>query len=182
MLLDCFWTALGAFMSALWAQLDSLGRLWGVAWVELGASWAPLGPNLAPLGSSWAQLGRSWAQLGASWEPLGLHLALPTGLQAQLEIHWALPTRLQMPIGFHLALPTGLPAPPGFHLASKHLAVPQSCRNVSHCQQSSFRTSCVLPEGLPSAILQLYSPRAAKCNSRSLSTKLLVAGWRHMQH
>ena len=138
---------------------------------------------LAALGVSWAQLGASLIQLGASWEALGLHLALPTGLQAQLGLHWALPSRLQVPVGLHSALPTCLSAPPGFHLASKHLAVPLRCRNGFHCQQSSFRISFVIPEGLPSAtILQLYSPRAAKCNSRSLSTKLLVAGWRHMKH
>ena len=146
-------------MSATWSLL-------GASWEQLGTSWGPLELNLALWGAFWVQFEASWMPFGrllgstsSSWTPLvssQRHLnstCFPSGLQVQLGLH------------------------SGFQLNSKRQL------ELHFGQQSSFRISFVIPEGLPSpTILQLYSPRAVKCNSKALSTKLLVAGWRHMQH
>ena len=151
--------------------LEPLGRLlerFGRLLEHLGHL---LEPTWELLGVSWAQLGASRIQLGASWEPLGLHLALPTGLQAQLGLHWALAIRLQVPVGLHLALPTGVSAPPGFH------------RNGFHCHRSSFH----LPFKCSSSVLQVCSswntPRAVIANPAPpvLPQGLLSATVEHCQ-
>ena len=170
------WSLLGASWSVLGASWSVLGASWsqlGASWAALGGSWAPLGRLLEP---TWTTLGTPCVRFGASWELLDPTWLLLGASWTQLGASWS-------PLGLHLAVPIDLSAPSEFHSVSKHFVVALRCRNNLHCQQSSFRISFVMPEGLPSTtILQLYSPRAVKCNSKALSTKLHVAGWRHMQH
>ena len=202
MLFESLPGALQVFLEGLFCYTWSL---LGASWSQLGASWAPLGANLEPLGglleptwsllgATWSLLGASWEQLGTSWGPLELNLALWGAFWVQFEASW-------MPFGrllgstssswtplvssqSHLnstCFPSGLQVQLGLHSGFQRNSKRQL--ELHFGQQSSCRISFVIPEGLPSAtILHLYSRGTAKCNSSALTTKLLVAGWRHMQH
>jgi len=179
-LLGASWSQLGASWAPLGANLEPLGGLLEPTWSQLGASWVQLGASWEQLGTSWGPLehnlalwGASWVQFGASWMPFGRLLGstssswTPLGSSQRHLNSTCFPSGVQVQLGLHL----------GFQLNSKRQL------ELHFGQQSSFRISFVIPEGLPSpTILQLYSPRAVKCNSKALPTKLHVAGWRHMQH
>ena len=203
---------LGRLLERLGHLLERLGRLWerlgqllDVFGAQLAASWAPLAASWAPLRASWAALGASWAPLGAHlgapgdllgptwrlsdltysflgafgtplgpsnwppsapWTPLGPCNSPPSTSWTplgpsnwRLSATWIPPQRLPLPSEFF---------PPALQVLFKctpsvlQLEYPKGC----HCQASSPCTT----------------PRAAEYNSRALPTRLLVAGWRHMQH
>ena len=136
-------------------------------------TWVPPGPYLEPLGRllepTWRLLGASWSHLGAPWGPLGANLeptwSLLGASWSLLGTSWAQLGCLGRLLGptWSLLGASGTPLGPSNRAPVVfHLYCPRGCQ-----VQQYFICS---------------APRAAKCNRRTLPTKLLVAGWRHMQH
>jgi len=150
-LLGASWSQLGASSAPLGANLEPTWRLLGPTWSLLGATWSLLGASWEQLGTSWgpfehnlALWGASWVQFGASWMPFGRLLGstssswTPLGSSQRHLNSTCFPSGLQVQLGLHS----------GFQLNSKR-------QLQLHCQQSSFRISFVIPEGLPSATILL---------------------------
>ena len=100
----------GALQVLLEGLLRSTWSLLGASWTQLGASWPPLGANLEPLGSHLEPLGCNLEPLGFNWEPLGVLLDRTWRLRALLSLNLPLPNGLPVQLGLHLGLPTGLQA------------------------------------------------------------------------
>ena len=153
LLSNCTWAAVSWLLDASWAPLEAswaaLGRLLEPTWSVLGASWSLLG-------ASWSQLGASWAPLGANLEPLGRLLGASWSL---LGTSWAPLGCLGRLLGptWSLLGASGTPLGPSNRAPVVfHLYCPRGCQ-----VQQYFICS---------------APRAAKCNRRTLPTKLLVDG------
>ena len=124
----------------------ALGLLFRSSWTSLGRLWSP---TWSLLGASWSVLGSSWSVLGASWSQLGASWA-PLG--ANLE-----PLGRLLGATWSLLGASGPPLGPSNRAPVVfHLYCPRGCQ-----VQQYFICS---------------APRAAKCNRRTLPTKLLVDG------
>ena len=138
-----------------------LGGSWGALWLNLCALGHFLEPTWSLLGASWSRLGRSWAPLGPNLDPLGLHFEPPRPPWVPYGVSWVPFGASGAPLQLNLE-------PLGRHLDSLKMAFESQLYYPRVCQLRQYFT-CT-------------TPRASKCNRRALSTKLLVAGWRHMQH
>ena len=138
-----------------------LGSSCGGLWLNLGALGHFLEPTWSLLGASWSRLGRSWAPLGPNLDPLGLHFEPPRPPWVPYGVSWVPFGASGAPLQLNLE-------PLGRHLDSLKMSFESLLYYPRVCQLRQYFT-CT-------------TPRASKCNTRALSTKFLVAGWRHMQH
>ena len=151
----------------------NFGVVLGLFWWPLGPSWGSLGPNSAPLGSNLELLGSLW---DSTWP---FQLASKRNLDSTGPLQFASKYQLDSTWPFQLASQRHLDS-----TARASIAIGVLSNSPSSALQVYSKCAPVgIPQGLPLPTqLILYYPKGCECNSRALPTRLLVAGWRHMQH